>query len=112
MTRANYFPSNNSPISESMFCSHLLLWLPTAAMSDHLGIHRQTLLKMRRSDLSPFKEGRDYRWNGLTANGKLQWNKENAEQAYTGFLREPASQVETFSRMNTPTVRSKGIRSA
>jgi hypothetical protein len=112
MTRASYFASNNSPISESVFYSNLLLWLPTAAMSDHLGIHRQTLLKMRRSDLSPFKEGRDYRWNGLTANGKLQWNKENAELAYTGFLREPVSQLETFSRVNASTAKAKRRHSA
>ncbi len=65
-------------------------------MAKHLGIHRQTLLKLRRSDPSPFLQGRDYRWKGLTAQSDLQWHREKAEQAFTGYIRMPAGDVETF----------------
>jgi len=41
-------------------------WVPSAAMAQVLGIHPQTLRKLRRHQITPFKEGRDYRWVGLS----------------------------------------------
>ena len=41
-------------------------WVPSSAMAEVLGIHPQTLRKLRRHQITPFKEGRDYRWVGLS----------------------------------------------
>lgn len=72
-------------------------WVGTNAMAQRLGVHAQTLLKLRRSPQSPFKPGRDYRFAGLST-GKLQWNIPAAELAFTNMHQIPASQVETYSR--------------
>jgi len=73
-------------------------WVPSAAMAKVLGIHPQTLRKLRRHQITPFKEGRDYRWVGLTTSSTLQWHVHSASQAFTDFRRMPAEQIETFRR--------------
>jgi hypothetical protein len=73
------------------------VWVGTNAMAEKLGVHPQTLLKLRRSPCSPFKQGRDFRFAGLST-GKLQWEVEAAEAAFTGMRQVPASEVEAFSR--------------
>ncbi len=75
-------------------------WISTAAMATHLGIHPQTILKLRRSDLSPFREGVDFRWAGLTTNGNLQWHLANAESSFTNFHRLTSDQFETYLGKN------------
>jgi len=72
-------------------------WLPSRQMADCLGIHHKTLLDLRRLKRSPFKEGRDFRWAGLTSSGRLQWNRDATEAAFTVFKRLPGSNVETFA---------------
>ena len=72
-------------------------WVSTAAMTEHLGIHPQTILKLRRSKLSPFREGIDFRWGGITSNGTLQWHQARTEASFTGFRRLPSYEVETYS---------------
>jgi len=72
-------------------------WVPTASMAAHLGIHPKTLLELRRLKRSPFKEGRDFRWAGLTSSGRLQWSQDATEAAFTVFKRLPGSSVETFA---------------
>jgi hypothetical protein len=47
-------------------------WVDSQFMADHLGLHKQKLLRQRRSRVSPFKEGRDYRWSGLTTGESLR----------------------------------------
>ncbi|WP_156796779.1 hypothetical protein [Cyanobium sp. PCC 7001] len=66
-------------------------------MAERLGVHPQTLLKLRRAAKSPFRQGRDYRFAGLST-GKLQWHPEAAEASFTEMHHVPASKVETFSR--------------
>ena len=73
-------------------------WVDSQFMADHLGLHKQTLLRQRRSRVSPFKEGRDYRWSGLTTGGSLHWHLANTDKAFTNFRRLPTDQVETFRR--------------
>ena len=73
-------------------------WVSSAAMAEHLGIHVQTLLKLRRSKFSPFKERSDYRWGGITTNGNLQWNQVHAEASFTNFHRIPSNQIEAYSK--------------
>ncbi|KMM17126.1 hypothetical protein [Synechococcus sp. GFB01] len=75
-------------------------------MAEALGIHKQTLLKLRRSKFSPFEEGRDYRWGGLTTGGNLQWQWEKTEESFTNFRRIPASRLETFAS----TLNQGGVR--
>jgi len=58
-------------------------WVTSPVMAKILGIHRQTLLKLRRSPQSPFVEGRDFRWSGMTTNSNLQWHLERTEAAFT-----------------------------
>jgi hypothetical protein len=72
-------------------------WLSSALMAERLGIHKQTLLKLRRTKHSPFKEGTHYRWSGITTAGSLQWNPDATEQAFTTFRRIPAGGFETFA---------------
>ena len=73
-------------------------WVPSAAMAQVLGIHPQTLRKLRRHQITPFKEGRDYRWVGLSTSSTLQWHVHSASQAFTDFRRMPAKEIETFRR--------------
>ena len=73
-------------------------WVSTAAMAEHLGIHVQTLLKLRRSKFSPFREGSDFRWGGITSRGILQWHLGTAETSFTHFHRIPSNQIETYSK--------------
>lgn len=72
-------------------------WLPSRQMADCLGIHPKTLLELRRLKRSPFKEGREFRWAGLTSSGRLQWNQDATEEAFTVFKRLPSGSVETFA---------------
>ena len=72
-------------------------WVSSAVMAQVLGIHPQTLRKLRRHQITPFKESRDYRWVGLSTSSTLQWHVHSASQSFTDFRRMPASQVETFA---------------
>jgi len=72
-------------------------WIGTTAMAKCLGVHPQTLLKIRRSAQSPFQQGRDFRFAGLST-GKLQWNAAAAEVSFTTMRQVPASEVEAFSQ--------------
>ena len=49
-------------------------WVPSVAMAKVLGIYPQTLRKLRRHQFTPFKEGRDNRWFGLSTGSTLQWH--------------------------------------
>ena len=71
-------------------------WVPSADMARALGIHPQTLRKLRRSQSNLFKEGRDYRWIGLSTSSHLQWHVLSASRSYTDFKRLPAKAVETY----------------
>jgi len=66
-------------------------------MAEHLGIHKQTLLELRRAKRSPFKETRDFRWAGITSTGRLQWNRDAADLAFTRFKRITPPSRETFA---------------
>ena len=72
-------------------------WVPSPEMAKILGIHHQTLLKLRRSPYSPFVEGRDFRWSGLTTSTNLQWNVATCESTFTNARRMPAADIETFA---------------
>ena len=58
-------------------------WVTSPEMARILGIHRQTLLRLRRSPQSPFVEGRDFRWSGMTTNTNLQWHVTQTEITFT-----------------------------
>jgi len=66
-------------------------------MARVLGIYPQTLRKLRRHQITPFKEGRDYRWVGLRTSSHLQWHVDTACQSFTDFLRMPADAIEQFA---------------
>ena len=70
--------------------------LSSELMAQRLGIHVKSLLAMRRSAITPFKEGRDYRWSGLVQGGRLQWKPDATEKAFEVFQRLPAEEIETF----------------
>ena len=69
-----------------------------ADMARVLGIHPQTLRKLRRSQKNLFKEGRDYRWIGLSTSSHLQWYVHTACRSYTEYQRLPAERVEIYRR--------------
>lgn len=72
-------------------------WADTAQTAQFIGVHPETLHRLRRLPDSPFQEGRDYRWLGL-GKGKLQWNPDVTDKSLWAYKREPAEKVETFSR--------------
>lgn len=72
-------------------------WATTPDTAKFIGVHPETLQRLRRLPNSPFKEGKDYRWLGL-GKGKLQWNLEAADRSLSAYKREPAGEVETFGR--------------
>ena len=75
-------------------------WVPSVAMARVLGIHPQTLRKLRRHQITPFKEGRDYRWVGLsTSSHRRQGRTAGYEQGQSDFLRQPASAGRSFQRL-------------
>lgn len=78
-------------------------WVSHQEFAEHLGIHTQTLHRLRRN--LAFKEGVHYRRTGLTTAGPLQYNLEKAEAAFTAFRRQPAAEVECFSRVPNPVSR-------
>ena len=80
-------------------------WIDTTTVAEHLKVHVQTVRKIRKLPDSPWVEGIHYRRTGLTNRGPIQWAKELAEDAFTGFRRTPAEKVETFSRVPNPVVR-------
>ena len=75
-------------------------WVPSVEMARALGIHPQTLRKLRRHQITPFQEGRDYRWVGLSTSSTLQWHVRSASQVFTNFRRMPAQQIESFAAVN------------
>ena len=72
-------------------------WVSSAAMARVLGIHPQTLRKLRRHQITLFKEGRDYLWVGLSTSSHLQWHVHSASQSFTDFRRMPTDHVETYA---------------
>ena len=66
-------------------------------MAKHLGIHYQTLLRLRRDERSPFREGHHYRRTGLSAQATLQWHLKRTEEAFTSLHIQPAAQIEAFA---------------
>ena len=66
-------------------------------MAEHLLIHSQTLLRLRRDERSPFREGVHYRRTGLSAQATLQWHLERTEAAFTSLHIQPADQIVTFA---------------
>jgi hypothetical protein len=72
-------------------------WADTTQTAEFIGIHPETLLRLRRLARSPFREGRDYRWLGL-GKKKIQWNPAETDKSLWAYKREPAEEVETFSR--------------
>ncbi len=69
-------------------------------MAKILGIHRDTLLSLKRLTKT-FKEGKDYRFSGLTRNKKgsrIQWHPISAQQSFSSSKRIPVASVETFAR--------------
>jgi hypothetical protein len=75
-------------------------WLTTAQMAGRLGIHPKTLLRLRGSGLSPFREGVHYRRGGLTTKAPFQWHGDRSEEAFTQFGRVDPAAVEAFSGEN------------
>ena len=73
-------------------------WVASPEMARILGIHRQTLLRLRRSEYSPFVEGRDFRWSGMTVRSNLQWHVATTEATFTIAKRMPAEALETFGQ--------------
>ena len=79
-------------------------WANTPETAQYIGVHPETLQRLRRLANSPFKEGRDFRWLGI-GKGKLQWNPEAADKSLSAYKREPSEEVETFAREPVPTNR-------
>ena len=94
-------PSNTEPSTQSTTESSSD-WISTELMSKQLGNHPVTLRNLRRIKNGPFKEGRDYRFTGVSR-GRLQWHRINAEASLTAWQR-PA-EPESFSRAKDAVVR-------
>lgn len=60
-------------------------WVTTAALSQQLGISRETLRKLRHRGI--FKPGTHYRRWSCLDRGPLQWHAENCDAAITTWSR-------------------------
>ena len=74
-----------------------MLWVTSPKMAAHLGIHYSTLLRLRRDERSPFRNGHHYRRTGLSAQATLQWHLKRTEEAFTSLHIQPADQIVTFA---------------
>ena len=74
-----------------------MLWVTSPKMAAHLGIHYSTLLRLRRDERSPFRNGHHYRRTGLSAQATLQWHLKRTEEAFTSLHIQPADQIETYA---------------
>jgi hypothetical protein len=72
-------------------------WLSTGEMAGRVRIHPKTLLRLRASLFSPFREGVHYRRGGLTTRAPFQWRGDLSEQAFTEFGRVDPASIEAFS---------------
>ena len=78
-------------------------WVTSPVMAKILGIHRQTLLKIRRSPQSPFVEGRDFRWTGMTTSSYLQWHATQTEITFTKPLHSHSNESVVDTMKKCPT---------
>ena len=70
---------NTNQSVESIECQ----WITSQAMAKHLGIHYQTLLRLRRDERSAFRAGYHYRRTGFSSQATLQWHLERTVEAFT-----------------------------
>ena len=76
----------------------------TAQCADACQIHAETLRRFLRMPNSPLEQGVHYSWAGQ-GKGKLQWNVPLTQKALWEYKRQPAEEVETFSRTADPVTR-------
>lgn len=60
-------------------------WVTTAQASQHLGISRETMRKLRHRGV--FKPGQHFRRWSCMDRGPLQWHLDNVEAAITNWSR-------------------------
>ena len=73
----------------------------TAEVARAAGLSDESILRMKRDPKGPFKQHRDWQFVGLGTR-KIRWNKEQAIQSLWNHKRQPAEEVETFSRDGSP----------
>ena len=74
----------------------------TAEVAEAAKLNPETIRRLRRmGQVGPFKEHRDWIHIGL-GQKKLGWNKNQALQSLWAYKRQPAQEVETFSRPAIP----------
>ena len=72
----------------------------TAELAQAAQLSPETVLRMRRDPNGPFKH-RDWQFVGLGTR-KIRWNKDRALESLWNHKRQPAVEVETFSRDGSP----------
>lgn len=70
--------------------------LTTAQMAKALGISEKLLLQLRRQPGSVFKQGKHYRFQGISTASPVRWFPEEAEEAFNSFQRVDPSTIETM----------------
>ena len=73
----------------------------TAELAKEARLAIETLLRMRRDPNGPFQQHRDWQFIGLGTR-KIRWNKDRALESLWNHKRQPAAEVETFSRNGSP----------
>jgi len=73
----------------------------TAELAQAAQLSPETVLRMRRDPNGPFKQNRDWQFVGLGTR-KIRWNKDRALESLWNHKRQPAVEVETFSRDGSP----------
>jgi len=85
-------------------------WVTTPVMAKHLGIHYSTLLRLRRNERSPFREGHCYRRTGFSSQATLQWHLERTEAAFTSpILPQKIAAVENGDDKDVTLVRYRVV---
>ena len=65
-------------------------------MAKALGISQKLLLKLRKTEPSPFTAGQHYRFQGVTTAAPIRWFPAETDAAFTSFTRVDPSAIETM----------------
>ena len=65
-------------------------------MAKALGISQKLLLKLRKTEPSPFTAGKHYRFQGITTAAPVRWFPGPTDEAFSSFTRVDPASIETM----------------
>ena len=81
------------------------IWISTFDFAEHMGIHPQTIRKLKNAEASPWRKGVHYRTKGITGKGPVQWNWALAEGAFRASQTATEDQTDSQEMTQSEIVR-------